>query len=613
MMMTRIHSIWVFALLGSCCVAQDKREQSEEGPTIAVIGGGISGTFVSKYLMDYYVHSSSKKKHALSKLDIYDPYPIGEYYDSSTASDGSSTFTQGSRIRSLSHNNHTLELGASIATTEFRHVYEMAASGGLEWKDAYPKQEGEGSAIYNGDGSFAMNTVGVSEQSQKLKMMWRYNLDAWKLFKATARAQEKYATLGTILNDTTKLYASPQGLYQAAKLWPLVTHSLEQFANVVDVYSKLPFWRYYLYNQGSFLNEVATAINLVNYHQNASQVNAISGLGSLSGMSSNMTQIVGGNMLLIKSAFEQAQQLYQSSKASNTDNPQVIQHVKKRVSTVVGSVRGFDLYSDESSDGEGGGETETSKGDVFLGHYDLVILAVPLTMAQIDFYIQSHMDETVLQPMPLGKLVKPSHSSDEEDTTIPPEHTGHEILPQKLPPILRRPYVQVVTTFVANGSLKAEYFRLDSAESSESMRAIYMTDAGKAAEYNITSIARQSGTKDIYKIFSSSKLEISTIQKFLGENATILKEQVWGGRQGGATPDYRGRAETTGFILWDGATGLQGHTYKGALYYPNAMEVTFSNMETCAIGAKAVAKLAAYRLGWFELQDEHDLVHGDEL
>jgi Prenylcysteine lyase len=88
--------------------------------------------------------------------------------------------------------------------------------------------------------------------------------------------------------------------------------------------------------------------------------------------------------------------------------------------------------------------------------------------------------------------------------------------------------------------------------------------------------------------------------------------QKWGGKHGGATPDYQGQGTTVKYLLYDAATGLEGHTKKGALYYPNAIETALACIEASAVGAKSVAKLLARRFGWLELavNKVHD---GEEL
>ena len=88
--------------------------------------------------------------------------------------------------------------------------------------------------------------------------------------------------------------------------------------------------------------------------------------------------------------------------------------------------------------------------------------------------------------------------------------------------------------------------------------------------------------------------------------------KVWGGPHGGATPDYQGKGDTAKFLLYDGAVGFKGHTSSGALYYPVAMEQSsLASMEIAAIGAKAVAKLVAERVGLVERRIEEDV--RDEL
>jgi hypothetical protein len=76
-------------------------------------------------------------------------------------------------------------------------------------------------------------------------------------------------------------------------------------------------------------------------------------------------------------------------------------------------------------------------------------------------------------------------------------------------------------------------------------------------------------------------------------------------------PDYQGEGMSINFLLYDGATGFHGHTKAGALYYPRAMELTLSTIESLAIGAKAVARMVADRLDW--LEKTHSSYSSDEL
>jgi hypothetical protein len=103
------------------------------------------------------------------------------------------------------------------------------------------------------------------------------------------------------------------------------------------------------------------------------------------------------------------------------------------------------------------------------------------------------------------------------------------------------------------------------------------------------------------------------ITSLFGENAIVEEEKVWGGQHGGATPDFNGGGESsqgTNFLLYDGSHGVGGEADSSALYYTNTMESAVAAIEISAIGAKAVAKLVALRLGLISVT--HD-VKGDEL
>ena len=271
----------------------------------------------------------------------------------------------------------------------------------------------------------------------------------------------------------------------------------------------------------------------------------------------------------------------------------IITHESKRISTVVGSIQGFDLYDEHGQ---------------AVGSYDIVILAVPITASKIDFLIKSHMDETaVLQQMPLGGLVE---NSDVDGTTasIDPNHEGHSPLPRRLPSSVTRPYIQQVTTIVRQATLQKDYWfrekELDSKSGKWLPQQIYMTSVGKSNEYNVTGIYQI--TPSIYKVSSTDYLSSDIIHKFFGPAAEIEMEYKWD-----VAPDYQGRGITTDFMIYDGATGFHGHTKSGALYYPRAFDLTFPTIESNAMGAKAVANLIAQRLEWID-QTKH-FSAGDEL
>ena len=536
---------------------------------IAVFGGGISGTFVSRYLTDYDQGCN------LEELTLYDPGPIGEYV---TQADGASW--QGSRVATLKRNDgRIVELGASIISDKFELVKEMAASGNLSLAPPFAtgmveSNQHTGFLLYHGNHQNVLNTANMTDFQKKVSLLLRYNID----FLLLSRAMRDFITRfevaqSRLLEDDDFFFESPEELWKSVGLEAAVTTSLAAYCRGLWVPEQLPWWRNFSFlGQGALQEELLAGINLVNYNQDNRAINALSGIASFSLIGSPPYSIRGGNVQLISSAWDQAQKNH-CNKCNNRCD--ALRHVRERVATVVGSLEGFEVF------GENG---------TLIGTHDIVIMATPLSMSKIDFYVKSNMDASVLQEMPLGKLIEVG-----EDAMIPDDPVGQAMMPRSLPPLVVRPYQQVVTTLVSNGVLQADFFSL-----SEELipKAVYMTAKGKAELFNITAISEISSVRGIYKIFSNEPLPHSALVKLLGSDVTVEMEKVWGGRYGGATPDYRGNGESTEFLLFDGASGFHGHTKLGALYYTNAMEHTLACMETSAMGAKAVAKLVAKRLDW---------------
>ena len=381
--------------------------------------------------------------------------------------------------------------------------------------------------------------------------------------------------------------------------------------------------------QGSIRSELLTSINIVNYNQNNTHVHAVTGLGSFAaatGSGNQIFSIVGGNYQIITSAYQQAIQnrnhycsaiettaaADEGTTTNENDDPNsnsTVQIITKRIVTVVGDLDGLALFAE---------------GNEFVGEYDIVILAVPLQQSQIQFLVQSTVDPSIVQDMPLGGRINAHHriissmdkSENEKDQQQQQQHDGHVQVPHPVPDSAIRPYTQVVTTIVRDAiDLNYTFFHLKDA--SELPRSILMTSRGQSTTYNISAITLI--TKGIYKVFSNEPLELTSIQQIFGKSASIEYEHIWGGRYGGATPDYQAYHEnsssrnTTNFLLYDGAFGLHGHTKSGALYYTNTMEqMGLSCMEISAIGAKAVAKLIAERVGLLQERprdtrfDSHD-------
>lgn len=554
---------------------------------IAVIGGGISGTFFTKYLVDYDTECK------LESITIFEPYPVNGTIKASAeaeaSSNGNNNF-QGSRIASLElEDGSVVEVGASVLYKAFYLVSEMIQTGGLEigppfttGRNSSESNLRDGMGFYEGNGAWALLTSKVPNFLKRFQILGRYNWDILKVSKICQHFQSKFAMLPAMLASTNPetFFDSPEDIWKALGFLNAVHHSFDQLLDVIGLSHQISWWRKFLPYQGSLRAEFLTAINLVNYNQDNSQVNGVVGLASFAASAGGLFSVKGGNYQIIRSAFVQAVQ----NRDANCVRKGTVTQVTKRVTTIVGDLAGLTLFSDEMS----------------MGEYDIVILAAPLQQSQIRFLVQSTFDTAVVQPMPLGGRVDAHYDEPPKD--------GHILLPKSVPDSSIRPYTQVVTTVVRNAVLDADMFHVDE---SKLPRSIAMTANGKSATHNITAITQISNT-GVYKVFSNEILPSETLTQLFGSDYGIEFVKVWGGQHGGATPDYQGQGDAASFLLYDGAVGFSGHTSSGALYYPVALEQSsLACMEIAAVGAKAVAKLVAERVRLLERRIEDDV--RDEL
>jgi Prenylcysteine lyase len=534
---------------------------------IAVIGGGISGSFFTKYMVD---HDPECK---LESITIFESFPLNGTIKKESAADGR---YQHSRVASL----------------ELDDVLDMIRKGGLELGPPYttgrddPDPElSNGMGILTGNSTWALFSAGLSDTVQTLQLGLRYNRDLVTLTKICKQFLVKFAALPAMLSSTSPEYFfdSPAEIWDALGVLYAVHRSFDQFLDALGLSINVGWLRRRLPYQGSLRAELLEAMNLVNYNQDNGNVTAITGLGTFAALAGgSLYSIKGGNYQIFRSAFQQAV----DNRDSFCQNKGTVTQLTKRVTTVIGDLEGLALYS----------------GQEALGEFDLVIVAAPMQQAQIEFLIQSQMDKSVVQPMPLGGRI------DAHNTKAP--DYGHILLPESIPDCAARPYKQVVTTVVRDAVVSSSVFPVGA--KSKLPRSIIMTATGKAATYNITSITQISSTRGVYKMFSDNELSKETLKLLFGDSCVTEHVQVWGGPHGGATPDYRGKGGRTKFLLYDGAIGFKGYTSSGALYYPVAMEQSsVASMEMAAVGARAVAKLVAERVGLLERRVEPE-VH-DEL
>ncbi|CAB9508729.1 Prenylcysteine lyase [Seminavis robusta] len=547
-----------------------------ESQKVAIIGGGLSGTFTSKYLVDL-----DGKGCNLDSITIFDPLPIGG--PAPTSDDD----WQGSRVSSVAlPDGRIVELGASVFHEANQLVKDMIDNDpALEIGTPFnvgndatiqhhvPPREGLG--IYDGDGAWAY-MGNKSDPWNTVKTVLRYNMDLYRVDRATQHALESFLEIPALLNSTAPdtFFESPDDMWQRVQLLKPTHASYSQLLDAMGIWAE-DSWFHSLIPHGGYLGslrrELLTAINLINYNQPNSHINGLVGLVSFAASKGPLYSVVGGNQQMIRSAFSQAQ-TNRRQNCQQGDGLNVVTHVAQRVTTVIGSMDGFELFA----------------GQEVLGTFDAVVLAAPLQQCRIQFLIPSQFDSAVLQPMPLANAMVDTDKAESQK-----DHEGHPVLPDKLPDCSRRPFTQVVTTVVSGATLNHEHFHIDK---DKLPRAVCVTERGKEKEGGITVISEIAGD-GVYKMFSSNVLSEDTLKGLFGPGHTVEFVKTWGGPHGGATPDYQGQGVSVGYLLYDGATGLEGHTKNGALYYPNAIETALACMEASAIGAKSVAKLLARRFG----------------
>jgi hypothetical protein len=566
---------------------------------IAVIGGGISGTFVSKYLVEY------DKGCSIDEISIFDPLPLGE--PTSAATTSTDVNWQGSRLAAVRlEDDSVVEIGASVFYNGFHLIMDMVNGdpehlqvGSAFNTGASPDLDPNlrtGMGIYNGMGDWRFFTANAPKVWALMKMAWRYNMDLYRVFSATNKVEFAFSIANQLLHSEheTTFFANAAEMWDAVGLLKAAHNTFDDFLDALGVCQSEEdlswFRRNVLPYQGCLREELLEAVTLCNYNQGPSAVNGLVGLGSFVAAKVKLLSIVGGNPKMIASAFRQAQEQAKSREETcraNGKQPTIVRHVQHRVTTAVASLETMDIFGDEQE----------------LGEFDLVIMAAPLHVSRVNFLVQSQKDAVILQPMPFEMINVEDHTPDDGE---------HPSTSKPLPAYATRPYTQVVTTLVSGGIVNTSYFKLPSDDPSALPRSIYMTEHGKGLEHNITAISQITTTSGTYKVFSSAALPESLLTTLFGPTHKVELVKVWGGPHGGATPDYQGYGWTVDYMLYDAGRGLKGHSEGTALYYTNAIESSMACMELSAMGAKSVAKLVSKRLG-FLLPHNGTKVETDEL
>ena len=616
-----------------------------KGYRIAVIGGGVSGSFVTKYLSDYDVHGAvdgkERERCLVDEIVVYDvsPPPPGFSDDEQSihsdnnnndvlksSSDPRPENWQGSRVSAITIKDTVIELGASIVYDGNQLVVEMMngdpdnlvkddpmGTSKKEEEEAIYIGEPYGFGIYHGNKEWLLKTNSFAKYPSFLRKMlipitflWRYNFDYFRLQHAVKRAVHAFDIVYGLLNDTKHeltYFDSPMELWGAIGLRTAAAVSFHDLLDGLGLYrdERLEMqqeetteskswwnWRQWLPGMGCMRSELVTAMTINTYNADLNEMNGLVGLVSYVPSSGELFSVKGGNNKLIESALHQARRLYETTSTCK-HSKQRIHRQQKQITTVISNGDTMELLSNEES----------------LGEFDIVILAAPLQQCRIQFLIQNPMgmDSSILHPMPLGGVHANVDNEDDADIAgrITNEH-GELVFAVPLPSSATSSYTSVVTTIISNATINASHFGLDNNEPLP--RTILVSERGKMLE-GITTLRVISAQKGLIKIFSEEELSLEHRNKMFGSYHIIEYVQIWGGgnnrehsRYGGATPSFAGgrNSESLPFLLYDSSTHLS-KSDGAALYYVNAIESSVAAIEISAIGAKSVAKLVARRLG----------------
>ncbi len=294
---------------------------------IAIIGGGISGTFTAKYLAEYDSRGQYSRKCLIDEIHIFDvspPLSSGRYpRDNVTiqsSADPRPPTWQGSRVSTLQLNDgSTIELGASIIYSGNKLVVEMmegdpdnlvkispmstgkkkkpgiAQSDEKERKD---KKIPSGFGIYHGMKEWLIKPSHylpsfipkflhpiLKKFLQPLYFLWRYSTDYFRLRHAVKRAVHAFDLIYELLEDDqheVTFFESPMDIWDAIGLRSVAGISFHDFLDGLGLKrceelelnkSANGIYGGFWWIPGCLRSELVTAMTINTYNQDLNQMN----------------------------------------------------------------------------------------------------------------------------------------------------------------------------------------------------------------------------------------------------------------------------------------------------------------------------------------------------
>lgn len=338
-------------LVQLCCfhvLGEEEVVRETRSPRIAVIGGGVGGTFVSKYLVDY------DNSCQIESLTLFDPTFRSHEDAADSQNDINEVSTlQGGRVSTKILDDGTaVELGASILYSGNKLVSDMVDAD-PDLVRSYPESKAFG--VWDGE-DFTINSNRKTARSFSIRLAYRYNFDIFRMNQAVEKAIDSFDKIYGLLGDPSSFYPlSADEIWDAVGLLSLARMNFEKYLDSIDL-SKDDFFAKILSNFGFGVlrKELITSANLSNYNQKNSQLNGLCGLVSFVPASKGVYKIEGGNYKIPLSAWKQSI-LNRKSRCLGKKEPS-IEHISKQVTSVI-------FKTD--------GEIELRSSDEFLGVFDV--------------------------------------------------------------------------------------------------------------------------------------------------------------------------------------------------------------------------------------------------
>ena len=341
-----LNLIFLFLLSSLCCgQGRGERAESEKKGRIAVIGGGIGGTFVSKYLVDYDTTCQ------IDSLTLFDPTFHPNASDdkriiSSEQSEGCQSTLQGGRVATKILDDGTvIELGASIIYSGNKLVSSMVDADAALSRIS-PEYKGFG--VWDGK-DYRINSEMKTARSLGLRMAYRYSTDIFRMNSAVGRAIKSFDQIYELLESQSSFFpSSADEIWDAVGLLSVARMNFDKYLDSIGV-SKDNWWTpvYQDLGMGVLRTELIASANLSNYNQKNSNLNGLSGLVSFVPSSGGMFNIQGGNYKIPISAWKQATLHRKNICSYRKTTRSSIDHVPKQVTSVISRSGEFELWSSQ--------------------------------------------------------------------------------------------------------------------------------------------------------------------------------------------------------------------------------------------------------------------------